>query len=383
MLNREGYEALGHIYDASVNLGRWRLALDAVAHAVDAKAIALLIRRHDPAADDLQMLSTRYLKLMRSPWGIYYGLRLSKLQDPDWDFLSQQNAHVPTPDTAIGPTPEELDRRKDYAFLRKRLGVSRRLGVRLNGDKIWFDAMSMAFDKGTSAVPPAAMQKTLPLLPHLTKAVAIGRTFAQLKSRYAAVLTALDHVRVGLAIALSTGEVIVQNEEAQRILGLKDGLVKGGDGHLRCHDPDQTAQLNAAIRQAAGTAKGEGDASEALMALTRPSADASLLIDVAPLKDSRAELDGQLEGALITIIDPERVPIVRMDRFVVLYNLTPAEAEVCGLIIQGLSVNEIAEQRSTSPVTAKNQVAAILEKTGVHRRAELIRLVIRVLPPVE
>lgn len=383
MQKREGYEALGPIYDAAVNLGRWRRALDAVAGAVGAEAIALLIRRPDPGAKDLQMLNSAYLRFIKSPWGLYYGLRLSRLQDPDWTFLSHQPAHQPTLDTAIGPSADELDRRADYAFLRKRLGVRRRLGVRLNEDKVWFDAMSIAFPETVAAPDGDALAQTRFLLPHLTKAVEIGRTFAALKSRYAAVLTALDRVKVGLAIALPSGEVIVRNEEAARIFDMKDGLRKNASGALIADDPDQTAELAAALAAAAETARGEGAASERLMALARPSGGAPFLVDVAPLRDSKAEIDIALEGALITIIDPDRVPYLRMDRFVALYDLTPAEAEVCGLIVQGLPVAEIAERRGTTPVTAKNQVAAVLDKTGVSRQAELIRLVIRVLPPVE
>ncbi len=379
----EGYAALTDIYDAAVNLGRWRRALDAVASTIDAKAIALLIRRPDPASKDLQMLNSTYLNFVRSPWGVYYGLRLSRLQDPDWDFLSRQPAHKPTADTAIGPTARELDQRADYALLRKKLGVGRRLGVRLNSDSVWFDAMSVAFCADAAVIPQSALEGTRFLLPHLTKAVEIGRTFSQLKSRYSAVLTALDRVKVGLAIALPSGDIIVENEEAKRILSMKDGLTKSGDGRLRCHDTDQSAELGDAISKAASTVRGEDSASECLIALKRPSGQASLLIDVAPLKDSKAELDGPLEGALITIIDPERVPYLKMDRFIALYDLTAAEADVCRLILQGVPINDIAEMRNTSPVTTKNQIASILNKTGVGRRAELIRLVIRILPPVD
>lgn len=383
MLTPEGYAALTHIYDAAVNPGRWRRALDAVSGALDARAIALLIRRPDPGSKDLQMVNSPYLELMRSPWGVYYGLRLSRLQNPDWDFLSRQPAHHPVPDTEIGPSAAALDRRADYAFLRKRLGVGRRLGVRLNADKVWFDAMSIAFDASAATVPPGALARTRGLLPHLTKAVEIGRTFAQLKARYAAALGALDRVRVGLVIALPSGDLIVQNAEARRILALKDGLSQSGDGRLRCADPDQNAELANAIERAGKTARGEDAAMQCLMAVPRRSGVAAFLIDVAPLRDSGAELDGPLEGALITLIDPNRVPYLQMDRFVALYDLTPAEAEVCGLIVQGLSLAEIAGARGTSPVTAKNQTAAVLAKTGVGRQADLIRLVIRVLPPVQ
>jgi len=120
-----------------------------------------------------------------------------------------------------------------------------------------------------------------------------------------------------------------------------------------------------------------------MMAIHRRSEAERYLIDIAPLSDSKAEIETGLQGALVTIIDPERIPHLRMGRFVALYDLTPAEAEVCGLILQGLSIGDIAESRDTSPVTTKNQVASILSKTGVARRAELIRLVIRVLPPVD
>jgi DNA-binding CsgD family transcriptional regulator len=383
VLGKEGYDALGHVYDAAINPGRWRRALDAVSRAVDAKAIALLIRRPDPSERDLQMLNSTYLNFVRSPWGIYYGLRLSRLQDPDWTFLSEQPAHQPTADTSIGPSAEELDRRPDYAFLRKRLGVGRRIGVRLNADKVWFDAMSLAFDATARSVPAEAMEQTRLLLPHLTKAVEIGRTFAQLKSRYSAVLTALDRVKTGLAIALPSGDIIVENQEARRIFDLADGLTKSREGQLRCRDPEQTAELAAAITKAGQTARGEQEVSECLLAVKRGSGFSPFLVDVVPLKDSKAELDGPLEGALITIIDPDRVPYLKIERFVALYDLTQAEAEIFALIVQGLQIGDIAESRNTSPVTVKNQISAILAKTGVHRRSELIRLVIKVLPPVE
>ncbi|MCH9673331.1 MAG: hypothetical protein K0U93_17970, partial [Gammaproteobacteria bacterium] len=153
MLNHDGYASLTHLYDAAINQSRWRRALDAVASAVGGEAIALLIRRADPSFKDLTMLNSAYLGLTRTPAGIYYGLVLSRLQNPDWEFLSRQPVHHPTPDTAIGPTAEQLDKRRDYAFLRKRLGISRRLGIRLNSDKVWFDAMSIAFSSEHSNAP--------------------------------------------------------------------------------------------------------------------------------------------------------------------------------------------------------------------------------------
>ena len=383
MLDREGYDALTRIYDASVNPGRWKRALDATAEAIDARAVALLIRRLGPDGGDRMLVNSPYLKFTRTPWGIYYGLRLSRLQEPDWTFLSHQPPHRLTLDTEIGPTAADLDMRADYAMLRKRLGVRRRIGVRLNGDRVWFDAMSIAYGDNVETVGPALLAKAQPLLPHLTKAVEIGRTFAVLRRRYTAALTALDHVAVGLAVALPSGEIVVENAEMKRVIALGNGLAKTSAGHLASNDPDCTARIAAAIRDAADTARGEGDTPERLFVAPRLSEGEPFLIDVAPLADSKAQLDGDLQGALITVIDPERVPRVRIAPFAMLYGLTPAEAEVCTLMLHGGTAEEIAEMRDTAPVTVKNQIAAILQKTGTNRRADLIRLVLRVLPPIE
>ncbi len=381
MLTKDGFAALTLIYDAATNLGRWRRALDAVAGTMDAKAIALLIRRPDPKTGDKTMLNSSYLKFQRSASGLYYGLRYSRLQEPDWSYLSRQPAHhtVADLDLAEGDT---LDARADYAYLRKKIGVRRRVGVRLNADKIWFDAMSIAFDKQIATVPRNAMDTLTPLLPHLTKSVELGRTFFELQSRYKAVLSALDHVHVGLAIALPSGELIVENAEMKRLFDLDDGMRKAPDARLHTLLPEDTAQILAAVRDAASTARGEGTQSDCLISLARPSGRTPFLIDIAPLNDSHAEIEHGLNAALISVIDPTHIPTLRIEKFTALYDLTTAEAEVCALLVQGLRQAEIAEARDTSPVTTKNQIASIFAKTGTRRQADLIRLVIRVLPPV-
>ena len=377
-----GYEALGHVYDAAIRPGRWKRALDGVAAATEARAIALVIRNDDPKKRDLTMLSSEYLRFSRTPRGLYYGLRLGRLQEADWGFLSQQPEHQILPDTATGLSPAELDARADYAYLRKRLGVGRRMGVRLNADRVWFDAISLGFDSRAADVPDVAGQNLAPLLPHLTKAVELGRTFALLRARYKAVLTALDHVRIGLAVALPSGEVLVTNAAADLILQGPSGISLGTDRHFKTRDGDLAAEIKAHIRAASHTANGQGDAPERLLTLPRGGDKSDLMVDIAPLRDARDELDSDLQGALITLIDPEDAPQVQTARFSRLYGLTTAEAEICALLLEGFDLDQIAETRNTTPVTTKNQIASIFLKTGVNRRAELIRLIMRCLPPV-
>jgi DNA-binding CsgD family transcriptional regulator len=378
----KSYQALELIYDTAVNPGSWRRALDATATAIDAKAIALVIRGKKAGSKDLTMMSSVYLDFSRTPAGWYYGACLSRMQNKDWNFLQAQPAHKPIPDLDTGLSADALDARKDYAFLRRRTGVARRLGVRLNADSVWFDAMSIGFDQQEFEVPLSASERSRALLPHLTKALEIGRVFALLKARYKATLSALDQVQARIAIALPDGQVIVKNTEAERILGLKDGIALAGDGTIVTADPDVTSKIRTHILDVCSTARGQANRHESLVSITRPSGLTPILSDIGPVSDSKAELEQGLEGALVTIIDPERIPYLRLDRFAKLYGLTRAETDVCRWIADGASIAEIAERRSTSPTTAKNQVSAVLSKAGVGSRIELIRLILRVLPPV-
>ncbi|WP_298974328.1 hypothetical protein [uncultured Roseobacter sp.] len=249
-------QALELIYDTTVNPGSWRRALDATAAVIEAKAIALVIRGKKAGAKDLTMMSSTYLDFSRTPAGWYYGAWLSRMQNQDWDFLQTQPPHQLIPDLETGHSAKALDERKDYAFPRKRTGVSRRLGVRLNADDIWFDAMSIGFDQREFEIPIVASEKSQALLPHITKALEIGRIFALLKARYKAALSALDRVQAGIALALPDGQIIVKNAEAERVLGLKDGVTLASDGRFVASDPDLTSRIQSIIRDVGLTAQG-------------------------------------------------------------------------------------------------------------------------------
>ena len=53
------------------------------------------------------------------------------------------------------------------------------------------------------------------------------------------------------------------------------------------------------------------------------------------------------------------------------WELTPAEREVCLLLLKGLSLREIADIRDTGERTAREQARAIYRKSALAGRAEL------------
>lgn len=136
------------------------------------------------------------------------------------------------------------------------------------------------------------------------------------------------------------------------------------------------------IAEASRTAAGAGDLLEAPLKLDRRSGRAPVLLDVAPLRDGGGEIEPGLIGAVVTLIDMERPPPFDVRRFARLHGLTVAETEVCALLIEGDDAPAIAEKRSTSVHTARDQIKAVLLKTECPNRSRLLRLLAKTLPPL-
>lgn len=383
MTRDDEHRAIMKIYDTVTAPGKWRHALDSLSGIAESKALLMVVRGKAAGQRDISLMSSVYLEFSRTLRGMQYGLTVGRHQKADWDYLAGRPVLAPTPDTAMAPAAV-LDRRGDYAYLRKKLGIGRRVGARLNPDRLWFDALSLGYDAGLDAAPEAGLGRAAGLLPHVAKAAELGRVFMQLRARENAALAALDRVRAGLAAAAATGEILTRNAAFARLVGAGDGLSLGRDGRLRCADPDAQAALKAACAAAAAVAAGEErGAPEICLPIPRRGGGAPLLLDVAPLRDGAAELERGLSGVLLTLVDPDAPPTADAARFARAYALTNAEAEVLALVLQGMSVREIAETRDVAAATAKNQVSALLRKSGCARREDLIRLVLRTMPPVD
>lgn len=382
MPDEKALAALSLVYDAATDSERWRPALDAIASVIGADCAALMVHEQIHSTYNILALSSAYLPMIESGDVHYYLEHLRPLELNDWRALEQSRVREPRLDIETFSNAAELDARADYVFLRERMGLRRRGGVRLNDNKAWFDALTFGFNRPLKAGPAAAFKTLALLLPHMAKAAEMGRTFTRLRARYKAVIAALDRVRVGLCIALPSGEIIVTNSEADRILSLGDGLTLSRDNRLLCRQPEQTRMLQHCLSKAARTAAGRSTLAERLIPISRPSSGHPLLVEVAPIRDSARELDFDLDGAIVTLIDPENVPYLEVGRFSHLYGLTAAESDVCELMVKGFTAGAIAEMRGTSPETAKSQGRAVLQKTGTSSRLELIRLVLRLLPPI-
>lgn len=379
----DAQRAIISIYDTATVEAHWDIALDECVGVVGARSASLSVVESDP---DVRVRHDKFSAVLRGLGAggiVRYGQNFARYEHDGWEHVLGLPKQTLVTDKEVWTQSDaEIVRRADFAFLLEHAGILRRVVARLNDNRAWSDNIAFQFDHQLTTIPAQSMSAARSLLPHMAKAVELGRSFSILRSRYAAVLTALDFVEVGLCITLPSGTVIVANAEAERILGERDGITRIRNDRLTARDGETDEALRRAIAEASATASGAGDRVEFSFSVRRSGGRHPCLVEVSPLRDAAAELERGLSGAIVTLIDPDNPAPLRIERLAALYGLTKAETSVAKLLLSGWTNGHIAEERGVSIDTVKTQIAGIMHKTETRRRSELIRLVLRVSPPI-
>lgn len=88
----------------------------------------------------------------------------------------------------------------------------------------------------------------------------------------------------------------------------------------------------------------------------------------------RSQQDGAT--AMLMLGDPDRQHPLDPASLRQLFGLTPSEADVARLLAEGLRRNQIAARLGLSPTTIAFHLRNIFDKTGTHRQADLVALIL-------
>lgn len=111
------------------------------------------------------------------------------------------------------------------------------------------------------------------------------------------------------------------------------------------------------------------------LALDRSNHESPLIARLKPMKSALGAIEERTVLALI-LYDPEQPIEIDEDVLKTAYGLTAAEARVCSLLVAGERIEEVANQLSISPHTARTHLKRIFEKTRSNRQAELVMRVL-------
>ena len=102
-----------------------------------------------------------------------------------------------------------------------------------------------------------------------------------------------------------------------------------------------------------------------------------------PIRDDGFPDRDNIQGTAIFVIDPGRSQIYSTEGIKSIFNLTKTESDVVDLLVNGLSVNQIAEERSTKIDTVRGQLKNVHAKTGTNGQLDLLKKAVKANPPIE
>jgi len=220
------------------------------------------------------------------------------------------------------------------------------------------------------------------LRPHLWRAVRIS-DLLDMKTLEAQALSAtLDSFTVGVVLVDADTGILHANKAAQSMI--RTGWpIRSSGGRLATAATTGSAELSRAIEMATRD--------EALIGATGVGIRLARKYDEAPATAHVLPLArGPLRNSLLTgataavfVASADGKPSLGVDAVAQTFDLTRAEAQVLELLAKGQTLAQVAAELGIAETTAKTHLMHIFSKTGVSRQADLVRLVMTLLPPVK
>lgn len=241
---------------------------------------------------------------------------------------------------------------------------------------------SFRIARRTGSRPFAILEKSLMarLYPHLGCALASFERSRRCRIENRAYIGTLDQLSLGVIILNDRGDMVRSNGPASR-------LVAGGSlsivaGKVRAAVPEEDKALAAAI-DATLTGEGSGDRRRGWLALTGPDDGTRVHLLLKPIDGDGGGDDRQRPlGVAIYVTGAERATNVTPTACAALFGLSPAEATLLVELLGGASILSASTMLGISESTARTQLRSMFAKTGTHRQADLVRLVLTSLATI-
>ena len=364
---------IGDIYDAVVDQTLWAGALNKASQFVGAQAGVLLWQ--DPADMSVELIHAsgiepRYIDL--------YVERHAK-RDPTATLMFQ----LTTDEMA---SPIDLLPHGGFASVLhtewlEPQGFIDLLQVSL--DKSPTDFVRLLFlRKSDSGMVDDLMRERLRLIvPHMRRAMLVGRLVHRAASEAATFGNALDRIGAGLFFVDASGRIVHANASGQGMLA-QGVLARASSGKLAPYDASAVQGLDEMFGI---TENGNTDVEPRGGAVPLTARDGKHYIaHVLPLTTgSRRQAGASTEAVAAVFVKKAALDMPSPQSIIAkFYKLTPTELRVLFGIVQVGGVPEVAEAMGVSPSTVKTHLRRLFAKTGTDRQADLVKLVAGYVNPL-
>lgn len=353
------------VYEGVTEPVPWTRLLEALRQRLDANYVSLILRPPTPEQQWRVVFAGEAQPAIASTYETFF-----YAMDP---FVNLPADRMVTVDEVIN----EADWLKSaiYQEFLKPLNIRYYMGADVGGGN---DAICrIRVSRPIGSVPFSEHERALCtlLLPHLKCAVRLRSAQDATEAERTVYAGALERLAIGAVILDKKGRVLKTNRAADEILAERNGIsvVQGG---LQAAYGSENRELHRLIEQAVGGHVDRGPGVVGAMSITRTAGHGNLgiLVRTAPITEWSDTANRP--AAVVVIRDSESRVQASQALMKRLYSLTPAESTLTLKLLDGLTVDEAAEELSISRNTARCQLRAIFAKTGVTRQTELLRLLL-------
>lgn len=363
------------IYDTVLDAGRWPGVLDRIARAVGARGCIIFeLDEADPRARQLRAphFSAAYDPVLVDG----YIHRFAEEEFADQEIIARHSARGDrieiVGDDVLAPEHSALALRPNAQEM-ARHGVHYRAGAVLNKDDLSRDRFSVQFSRRHGPMSGAERAALATILPHVAKALHLGRPLRQLSTAYAGLAEAMDRLRIGVCLIRGDRQIICENVEFARQRESAGVFFRDGAGRLEMRAAPDRQWLHAMTADARDHGRcGARPRKEALGG--RQASCGRLAVEISPLTSADAFGERRLDGYAIYSLDTGRELPLDLDLLAKVLTLTQSETRLVGLLAEGLTNRQISDRRNRSVETINSQVKSLLAKADCANRTQLIRL---------
>jgi DNA-binding CsgD family transcriptional regulator/PAS domain-containing protein len=209
------------------------------------------------------------------------------------------------------------------------------------------------------------------LAPHLRKAISIADLIEMRELSAKTFEASFEALAVGVILVDERAGIVHANKAAQRLFAAGDP-VRSERGTLKSHAPDASERLAKAIDDATAVAGKDAPVAQVVYV---PTADGQpAFAHVLPIgSGARGRIEPRAVAAVF-ITPAAGDAALPLQAWAAAFGLTQAELRVLEMLIEGRNTAEIAEALDVASTTVRTHTARLMEKAGVNRQSELMRL---------
>jgi DNA-binding CsgD family transcriptional regulator len=354
---------IGAIYDCVINPSRWHRTVDRIRRRYGFYNAILSVNGADGSIvmhvsvnvpSEMLPLIEKYAGDVPGMWGGWARIAAAPLEEPVF------NSDVRPPD---------YEENAYYRYFVAPQEIVDAIAIVLVRDAS--TVANLAFGVHRSAPPLTAAQvdELRILAPHIRRAVVISRLLVSTMTAATSFTDALDASPAGVVLVDAQRCIVHVNRSGRAMLVAGDPI-RSAEGVLELVTEVVPGTLQRAIDTAGDAVAG----SKGMGVPARRLDGRPLTIQVMPLERRRGVNTPGSAVAAIFIADAASGPATSAEILSLLFDLTPAEARIFGLIVAGQSLAQIGTDLGIAVATAKTHLARIYHKTGQNSRAGLVRL---------